>query len=164
MRLVQQQMYWLGKQVTQRDSIKNTRSQILVWNWVWVQTVVVWNRARFFLFRQGVVKLWNWVSAPVRESKTVLDSGFQELNSSLCQWNLGYGFRTPWAVFRILKSRILDFTSNNIPESGFLYTRQWVWLSSEHYSMKFEGQFGWHWHCEVLPNFTRTKYKFRIMS
>ena len=61
------------------------------------------------------------LSLHVRESKTVLDSGFhtvdsvfQVLDSSLCQWNLesGFqlfvGFRIHWAVFRIPKPRIAD--------------------------------------------------------
>ena len=60
-------------------------------------------------------------SPNVRESKTVLDSGFhavdstfQLLDSSLCQWNLdsGFqslvGFRIPGAVFRIAKPKIPD--------------------------------------------------------
>ena len=60
-------------------------------------------------------------SPNVRESKTILDSGFhavdsrfQLLDSSLCQWNLdsGFqslvGFRIPGAVFRIPKSKIPD--------------------------------------------------------
>ena len=53
----------------------------------------------------------------VRKPKTVLDSGIQVLNASLCQWNLDsrfqllVGFRIPWDVFRILKARIPDSTS-----------------------------------------------------
>ena len=61
------------------------------------------------------------LSLHVKESKTVLDSGFhtvdsgfQVLDSSLCQWNLdsGFqlftGFQIHWAVFRIPKPRIPD--------------------------------------------------------
>ena len=42
----------------------------------------------------------------------------------LCQWNLdsgfqsSVGFRIPWAVFPIPKSRILDSTSKNFLDSG----------------------------------------------
>ena len=70
-------------------------------------------------------------SAHVRESRTVLDSGshavdseFQLLDSSRCQWNLDSGFQSlvgfqiPWTVFRIPKARILDSTSKNFPHSG----------------------------------------------
>ena len=65
----------------------------------------------------------------VRESKTVLDSGFcavdsgfQVLRSGLFQWNLdsGFrwlvGFRIVWAVFRIPWAKI-----SRIPQSGFSY-------------------------------------------
>ena len=61
----------------------------------------------------------------VRESKTVLDSGFHTVNSSLCQWNLdsGFhlfvGFQIPWAVFWIPKSRIPHSTSKILLNSGF---------------------------------------------
>ena len=61
------------------------------------------------------------LSLHVRESKTILDSGFhsvdsrfQVLDPSLCQWNLesGFqlfvGFRIHLAVFRIPKPRIAD--------------------------------------------------------
>ena len=79
----------------------------------------------------------------VRESKTVLDSGFHTVDSSLCQWNLdsGFhslvGFRIPGAVFWIPNSRIPHSTSkifsqfripeakiSRIPESEFPY-RSW---------------------------------------
>ena len=62
--------------------------------------------------------LWNMCDSHLdQESKTVLDSRFQVLNSRLCQWNLdaGFqwlvGFRIPWAVFRILNPRTLHSTS-----------------------------------------------------
>ena len=63
----------------------------------------------------------------MKEPKTVLDSGFQVLDSSLCQWNLdsGFqsfvGFRIPKAVVRIPKSRISDFTRQGLifPDGGF---------------------------------------------
>ena len=61
----------------------------------------------------------------VRESKTVLDSGFHTVDSSLCQWNLdsGFhllvGFRIPGAVFWIPNSRIPHSTSKISPNSGF---------------------------------------------
>ena len=79
---------------------------------------------------------FDWHLPHVRESKTVLDSGFhtvdfgfQVLDSSICQWNLksGFqslvGFRILWAVFLIPKPRIPDSTAKiaRIPESGFLY-------------------------------------------
>ena len=62
--------------------------------------------------------------------KTVMDSGFHAVESrfqvvsSLCQWNLDSefqslaGFWIPWAIFRILKSRIADSTSKKFPDSG----------------------------------------------
>ena len=56
-------------------------------------------------------------SPHVRESKTILDSGFQILDSSFGQWNLDPGFQTlvgfqiPSAVLRIPKSRIPDSRS-----------------------------------------------------
>ena len=86
----------------------------------------------------------------VREYKTVLDSGFQILDSSLCQWNLDSGFQSlvgfqiPWAVFRIPKSRIPDSTRKNfpgfrisqaklsrIPESGIRYRGRDLPISSQ---------------------------------
>ena len=52
------------------------------------------------------------------------DSGFQVLDSSLCQWNLDSGFQmrfsaipASWTVFWILKPRIPDSTSKNFPDS-----------------------------------------------
>ena len=54
-----------------------------------------------------------------------MDSWFQVLDSSLCQWNLDSGlvqslkwFRIPWAIFRTPKPRIPDSTSKNFPNSG----------------------------------------------
>ena len=53
-----------------------------------------------------------------------VDSGFQVLDSSICQWNLdsGFqslvGFRNPWAVFRIPKPRIPESISKIFPDSG----------------------------------------------
>ena len=60
------------------------------------------------------------------------DSGFQVLDSSLCQWNFDFGlqslvgFRIPWVVFRIPKSMIPDSTSkfSQIPHSGY-WICQW---------------------------------------
>ena len=69
-------------------------------------------------------------SSHARESKTVLDSGFhavdsgfQVLDSSLCQWNLGcqslVGFRIPQEnVFRIIGN----------PESGFRIPYKWQFV------------------------------------
>ena len=70
--------------------------------------------------------------AHVRESNTVLDSGFHAMDSgfqvldfSLCKWNLNsrlqslVGFRITWAVFRIPKPRITDSTSKNLTHSAF---------------------------------------------
>ena len=70
------------------------------------------------------------VSPHVRESKTVLDSGFhavdfgfQLLDSSLCRWNLdsGFqslvGFRIPWPEFQIPKRRIPDSPTQISPDS-----------------------------------------------
>ena len=68
-------------------------------------------------FDPGLANSVSKVLSPnVRESKTVLDSGFQVLDSSLCQWNLDSGFQSlmefgiPWAVFQIQKPKIPDFT------------------------------------------------------
>ena len=69
--------------------------------------------------------------APCRESRTVLDSGFRNMDSGLCQQNLdsGFqslvGFRIPWAVFRIQKPRIRDTTSKILLDSGFL-KQNWI--------------------------------------
>ena len=47
----------------------------------------------------------------------------------LCQWNLNSGsqsllrFRIPWAVFRISKRRIPDFTGKIFPDFGFHYSK-----------------------------------------
>ena len=55
----------------------------------------------------------------MRESKTVSNSGFQVLDSSLCHWDLDFefqslvGFRIPWAVLWNL-----DSTSKYFPDSG----------------------------------------------
>ena len=96
-------------------------------------------------------------SPHVMESKTVLDSGFHTVDSgfqvmvfSLCQWNWdsGFqslvGFRIPCTVFRILKPRIpdstckifqiSDSTSKNFPESehevlSFLQQRKYLCYS-----------------------------------
>ena len=73
-------------------------------------------------------------SSHARKSKTVLDSGlhavrsgFQVLDSSLCQWNLDSGFQS-LVGFQIPNSRISDstskfsrmpdYTSKNVPDSG----------------------------------------------
>ena len=54
----------------------------------------------------------------------VVDSEFQELDFSLCQWKLdsGFpslvGFRILWAVFWVPKPRIPDSTSKNFTDSG----------------------------------------------
>ena len=97
----------------------------------------IMNRLRSFLcfisFGQSVINWYTWfhykrgykffclaIFAPcIRESKTVLDSGFhavdsgfQALDSNLCQWNLDsefptlIRFRTSWGVFWIPKPRI----------------------------------------------------------
>ena len=85
-----------------------------------------------FLDGCGPSFLVNKVYRPtVRESKTVLDSGFhagdswfQVLDPSLCQWNLDSGFQVrfnaipdSWAVLWIQKPRIPDSTSKNFPDS-----------------------------------------------
>ena len=85
--------------------------------------------------------LYLFAACKASESKTVLDSGFhvvdsrfQVLDSSLCQWNLdsGFqslvGFRIPWAVFRIPKPGIPDSISKIFPVSGFSYVG-WTCLS-----------------------------------
>ena len=70
------------------------------------------------------------LEAPCKESTPVLDSGihamysrFQVMDTSLCQWNLDSGiqslagFRIPYVVFWIPKTRILDSSSRILPES-----------------------------------------------
>ena len=88
------------------------------------------------LFLNGRLYSTTTLSPYVRESKTswdsgfhAVDSGFQVLDSSLCQWNLdsGFqllvGFQIPWAVFRIPKHRIQDSFScipySKAQKSGF---------------------------------------------
>ena len=63
-------------------------------------------------------------SSHARKSKTVLDSGlhavrsgFQVLDSSLCQWNLDSGFQS-LVGFQIPNSRISDSTSKIFPNAG----------------------------------------------
>ena len=79
--------------------------------------------SEFFPNETGESGNRNRISPPLSESKTVLESGFQDMDSSLCQWNLdsGFqslvGFRTPWAVFRIPKPRISDSTNKNLLDS-----------------------------------------------
>ena len=61
------------------------------------------------------------VSPYVRESKTVLDSGFQALDSSLCQWDLDSEFqylgRIPdsWAVFWFPQANISRILESKFP-------------------------------------------------
>ena len=81
-------------------------------------------------------------SPSVRKSKTVLDpgfyamdSGFQVLVSSLCQWNpdSGFqslvGFRIHWGVvgFQSPGLQISQVKFSGIPESGFLCVRRHWW-------------------------------------
>ena len=58
----------------------------------------------------------------VRESKTVLDTGFHAMNSGFqvldSRFQLLVGFRIPWTVFHISKPRILDSASKNFLDSG----------------------------------------------
>ena len=95
------------------------------------------------------------VSPHIRKSNIVLDSGFhavnsgfQVLDSSLCQWNLNsvfqslLGFRTPWAVFRIPKPRIPDSTDKNsrilkswFPYMGWLIFSFIIAYSEQHVSI-----------------------------
>ena len=63
----------------------------------------------------------SWI---LESTPRIPDSGFQVLDSSLCQWNLDSGFQmrfsaipASWAVFWILKPRIPDSTSKNFPDS-----------------------------------------------
>ena len=81
-----------------------------------------------------------YISLHIRESKTVLDSGFhdtdsglQVLDSSICQWNLDSGlqslegFRIRWAVFRIpLKPRITDYGFHKQKFIGFPYLGRYM--------------------------------------
>ena len=59
----------------------------------------------------------------VRESKTVLDSGFHAMDSGFKvlvsrSFSVEFRFRIPYAVFRIPKSRILDSSCKNFSDSG----------------------------------------------
>ena len=59
----------------------------------------------------------------VRESKTVLDSGFHAVDSGFKvldsrSFSVEFRFRIPYAVFRIPKSRILDSSCKNFSDSG----------------------------------------------
>ena len=76
----------------------------------------------------GDCYLYFQLSPQVRESMTVLDSGFLAVDSGfrfLCQWNFhsGYqslvGFWIPWAVFRILQAKFPRFQipQGKIPRS-----------------------------------------------
>ena len=73
-------------------------------------------------------------SPHVRDSKTVLNSGLQAVDSRFQVMDSGFfvdgtwimagfqslvGFRIPWAVFWILKPRIWDSTSKNVLDSKF---------------------------------------------
>ena len=69
---------------------------------------------------------WQACNSPhVRESKTVLDSGFLDADSGSGFRNLDscfqslVGFWIPWAVFRIPKPGILDSTSTIFPDFEF---------------------------------------------
>ena len=68
-----------------------------------------------YLCLEETVSVPDWTEAitspHVRKSRTVLDSGFHSL----------LGFRFPWAVLRIPKSRIPDSISKIFPDSGFPY-------------------------------------------
>ena len=85
-----------------------------------------------------------FTSCKASESKIVLDSGFhvvdsrfQVLDSSLCQWNLdsGFqslvGFRIPWAVFRIPKPGIPDSISKFSWFQGSLAWGELVWAKQD---------------------------------
>ena len=54
-----------------------------------------------------------------------MDSGFQVLDSSFCEWNLDSGFqslvglRIPCVIFRIPTPKIPDSTSKTFPDFGF---------------------------------------------
>ena len=77
----------------------------------------------------------------VRESKTLLDSGFHAVDSGFYLLDsrsfsveLGFririvsGFRIPTPVFRIPKPRIPDSTSKNFQDSGFQMQKfPWFW-------------------------------------
>ena len=78
----------------------------------------------------GDCYLYFQLSPQVRESKTVLGSGFLAVDSGfriLSQWNFhsGYqslvGFRTPWAVSRIPQAKFPAFQipQAKFPDSGF---------------------------------------------
>ena len=80
--------------------------------------------------------LWSKISTHVRESKRVLDcgfhrvdSGFQVLNSSLCQWNLDSGFQIvsgiPDSLSSIPDSKVQHFGFHKQNFPGFRSPQAW---------------------------------------
>ena len=89
-----------------------------------------WDRNRFlvspntiFASSKGIQdSLGFWIP---RQGFRIPGTGFQSLSVELEFWiPIVSGFRIPWAVFRIPKPRIPDYTSKNFPDSGiqFPYT------------------------------------------
>ena len=86
---------------------------------------------------------WTFLSPNVKESKTVLDSGFEDGNSGFqvqdsgffCHWRLDSGFQSlaefqiSWSVFWIPKPKILDSISKNFSDSGIPIPLHWAILS-----------------------------------
>ena len=110
----------------------------------------------------GDCYLYFQLSPQVRESKTVLDSGFLAVDSGfriLCQWNFfsGYqslvGFRTPWVVSRIPQVKFPGFgipkakISQNLG-SGFPYMRPKLRLAFEQFCGCEKNNF----FCYLFPN------------
>ena len=132
--------FWNFKVNICREGPDNTRS-------LWIQSVMCSNHFWWSIWGDrrcvghvGLLRLClHYVLTHKRESRTVLDcglhtvdSGFQVLDSSICQWNLdsGFqslvGFRIPWAVVQIPKPRIPDSMSKNFPDCGIRIPLPWA--------------------------------------
>ena len=121
----------------QRESIKYMNSGRNIWLWILLQ-IFYWISRPLALITHGATMSVNstitnlswavippvkWWSGIPRLALRISRSVYQ----ILFQWNLKtefqslVSFRIPWAVFRILKSGILDSTTKNsqIPETGF---------------------------------------------
>ena len=95
--------------------------------------LVVWLSNLMFLDGNGSSFLFNKIDHPrVRESKTVLDSrihatdsGFEVLDSSVCQWNLDSGFQVRFRILELYSGfgspgfRIPQAKISQIPETRF---------------------------------------------
>jgi len=143
----------MRKEDTQEETWKTTSNEKATWVSVafsqnlWF-SLLRWSSARTEIkpggdFLTASAKGWGWGKEKIDErSKTSFKgiqdrlwfwiprqgfSGFQVLDSSLCQRNLdsGFqslvGFRILWDVFHIPKPKIPDSTSPNFPDSGIRF-------------------------------------------